>query len=179
MTTSESDANLVIRARRGEASAFEALVRRHLRAAMAVGLSVLRDAAEAEDVAQDALAVAWQSLDQCREPARFVAWLLTIVRNRARNRLAAKKVRAGAIALEPEASVESLERVSERQRLLAGLETLTQVQREVVLLHDLESWTHAEIAAALDLTEVNSRQHLFVARRALKAFLGQDGGPDA
>jgi RNA polymerase sigma-70 factor (ECF subfamily) len=177
--TSESDASLVARARRGEESAFEALVRRHLRAAMAVGLSVLRDVTEAEDVAQESLIAAWQAIDDCRDPERFVAWLLTIVRNRARNRLAAKKVRAPTDVVLEAQSFDPLERVGERQRLLAGLETLPQVQREVVLLHDLESWTHAEIAVALGLTEVNSRQNLFVARRALRAFLGQDGADDA
>ena len=51
---------------------------------------------------------------------------------------------------------------------------LTQVQREVVLLHDLESWTHAEIAQALDLSEVSSRQHLFNARKALRSVLSAD-----
>ncbi len=178
--TSESDANLVARARRGEQSAFEALVRRHLRAAVAVGLSVLREVAEAEDVAQESLVAAWQALDDCRDPDRFAGWLLTIVRNRARNRLAAGKVRAAHAdtVLEPEAA-DDLERVGERQRLLAALETLSQVQREVVLLHDLEAWTHAEIAASLGLTEVNCRQHLFVARRALRTVLGQDGANDA
>ena len=58
-----------------------------------------------------------------------------------------------------------------RRRLLDALETLSVPQREVVLLHDLEGWTHAEIAAALELSEVNCRQHLFTARRALRRQL--------
>ena len=58
-----------------------------------------------------------------------------------------------------------------RDRLLAALARLTPVQREVVLLHDLDGATHAEIAEALGLSEVNCRQHLFVARRALRGEL--------
>jgi DNA-directed RNA polymerase specialized sigma24 family protein len=39
-------------------------------------------------------------------------------------------------------------------------------------LHDLENWTHKEIAEALDISEVHSRQHLFQARQILRAKLG-------
>ena len=60
-----------------------------------------------------------------------------------------------------------------RERLLEALETLTPVRREVVLLHDLEGWTHPEIADALGMTELSSRQHLFQARRELRDHLGE------
>jgi RNA polymerase sigma-70 factor (ECF subfamily) len=90
------------------------------------------------------------------------------VRNKALNRLGQRR--------ETEARLEEgvagdVEQVIARQQLLAGLSRLSEVQREVVLLHDLESWTHGEIASALDITEVNSRQHLFVARKAMREFL--------
>jgi RNA polymerase sigma factor (sigma-70 family) len=67
------------------------------------------------------------------------------------------------------------DRVVLRQRLVAALDRVTQVQREVVLLHDLENWTHAEIAAALEMSEVMSRQHLFVARTKLREALAETG----
>lgn len=137
-----------------------------------MGLSVLRNVADAEDVAQDAFVAAFESLETCRDPSRFAAWLFTIVRNKARNRLSRR--REGEATAE-EGSAAGLDQLVARQQLLAGLARLTEVQREVVLLHDLESWTHAEIAAALDLSEVNSRQHLFVARRTMREFFkGQD-----
>jgi DNA-directed RNA polymerase specialized sigma24 family protein len=56
--------------------------------------------------------------------------------------------------------------------LLAALDRLTPVQREVVLLKDLEGWDHRAIAAALGVSEGMSRQHLFVARGALREVLG-------
>lgn len=167
MSNELDDRTLVARARHGEAGAFAALVRRHLRAAVAVGLAVLRNVADAEEIAQDALVAAFESLDQCREPDRFAGWLLTIVRNKARNRLAQRR---DTEAQAEEAVAGDVERLIAREQLLAGLARLTSVQREVVLLHDLESWTHAEIAAALDLSEVNSRQQLFVARKAMRQF---------
>jgi RNA polymerase sigma-70 factor, ECF subfamily len=167
MSLELDDRTLVVRSRRGEAEAFEALVRRHLRGAIAVGLSVLRNVADAEDVAQEAFAAAFEALDRCREPDRFAAWLFTIVRNKARNRLAQRREGEATAEL---GSTAELDQLLAREQLLAGLARLTELQRAVVLLHDLESWTHAEIAAALELSEVNSRQHLFVARQAMRAF---------
>jgi RNA polymerase sigma-70 factor (ECF subfamily) len=48
------------------------------------------------------------------------------------------------------------------------------MQREVVLLHDLEGWRHREIAEALDVSEVMARQHLFQARKRLRELLPRD-----
>jgi RNA polymerase sigma factor (sigma-70 family) len=56
--------------------------------------------------------------------------------------------------------------------LLAALARLTPTQREVVLLKDLEGWDHRAIASALGVSEGMSRQHLFVARGALREVLG-------
>jgi RNA polymerase sigma-70 factor (ECF subfamily) len=58
-----------------------------------------------------------------------------------------------------------------RSQLLAALALLSPVRREVVLLHDLEGWTHPQIADALELSELMSRQHLFLARRELRERL--------
>jgi len=158
---------LVRRARRGDPGAFEPLARRHMRAAYAVALAVLGRPADAEDVAQEAFVVAIERLDRCRDPDRFSGWLLEIVRTRALNALTRRN--RGAVAAVEELAHPGLPGDSALQRrLLDALATLTVAQREVVLLHDLEGWTHAEIAEALELSEVNCRQHLFTARRALR-----------
>lgn len=170
----EDDSALVARARLGDESAFTTLVRRHLRAAIAVGIAVLHNPTEAEDLAQEAFVIAWQSLDTSREPGRFAGWVLSIVRNRGLNRLQAQRVRAERDVVEEEPmTYGDAERVALKQELLAALQHLTQVQREVVLLHDLESWSHAEISAALNMSEVSSRQHLFQARRVLRGLMAE------
>ena len=162
---------LVTRAKRGDASAFDQLVRRHLRAAYAVALAVLGRPADADDVAQDAFISALERIDDCREPARFSGWLIKIVRNRALNALAKRRLR-DADELTNEGSFSTTPNdVALRRQLLAALATLTEVQREIVLLHDLDGWSHSELADALGLSEVNCRQHLFTARRALRAEL--------
>jgi RNA polymerase sigma-70 factor (ECF subfamily) len=174
--------DLVLRALRGEARAFEELVRRHLRPAYSVALAVLGSPADAEDVSQDAFAAAFERLDSCREPAKFAAWLLQIVRNRARNAAYARRVRGEHAKSPAEAErvqAPAAERAGLRSRLLKALSALSPQQREVVLLHDLDGWTHGEIAAALGLSEVMSRQHLFVARKQLRGELGDEAPKEA
>ena len=174
MPDNEATAELVLRAKRGDRDAFTALVRLHLRAAYAVALGVVARPADAEDIAQDAFIRAFERIDTCREPARFPGWLLQIVRNQARNALAQRKLRdVPERDYSPDQGVEPvMPDTALRERLLDQLAHLTDAQREVVLLHDLDGWTHPEIAAALGISVVMSRQHLFVARRALRAQLG-------
>lgn len=173
----ESDASLVGRARQGDAEAFGTLVRRHLQAAYAVALARLGEPADAEDVCQDAFVQALQRLDECRQPDRFVAWLLAMVRNRAVDFARFRAVR-GAVALDSVvvASRDSPERDLEdreiRASLLEGMKGLTALQREVLLLFDFEGWSHREIAERLDISEGSARVHLHNGRKALRARLG-------
>lgn len=173
---SGSDGELVRQALRGRTEAFATLVSRYLRPAYAVALARTGDPHDAEDVAQDAFVTALERLADCRDPERFAGWLFEIVRNRALNQVRSRKVR----------ETESLDDVTvaarggpeqDRERavlhedLLEALERLTPVQREVVLLHDLEGWRHAEIAARLSFAEGTARFHLHEARRALRETL--------
>src|SRR5690606_21612775 len=84
-TGGETDARLVRRAREGDRSAFETLVRRYLKSAYAVALAELGDSRDAEDAVQDSFITALERLEDCRDPAAFSAWLRRIVRNRARS----------------------------------------------------------------------------------------------
>jgi RNA polymerase sigma-70 factor (ECF subfamily) len=170
----DETARLVRLAKQGQADAFTTLVCAYLRAAYAVALSVVGRPADAEDVAQEAFLKAFEHIDTCREPERFVGWLLQIARNQARNLL--DRRRLSDIAGEGAKVIELVRMPSaaagQREALLTALATLDERSRELVLLHDLEGWTHPEIAATLDLSEELSRQILFRARRALRAKLG-------
>lgn len=184
----DTDAALVARALAGDADGFETLVHRHFRAAYAVALALTREPADADDVCQDAIVRAWERLADCRQPDRFGAWLAQIVRNRARNRLAYFRIRRAL----PLASAENrasrgptphvdAEREELRRALLAAMGGLPSVQREVVMLHDLEGMTHGRIAALVGCSEVMSRRHLSDARRVLRLKLadryrGEDDG---
>ena len=67
-----------------------------------------------------------------------------------------------------------MERAEFRTLLLAALGELPEPQREVVLLHDLEGWTHEEIAVRLELPAGTVRSHLHHARRRLRRSLSED-----
>lgn len=174
----ETDAELVGRARANDRAAFEALVRRHYRAAFAVALAHARTRADAEDVCHDAFIRAGERLESCRNPDRFLQWLCVIVRNHARN-VSARGFFRRAVDL-VHATVASRDdpvRAVELKELGARLETalrqLSAIQRETLLLHDLHGCTHEIIAGVTGTTAGMSRQHLFKARRRLRQALGE------
>ena len=173
----ESDAVLVGRVRQGDSQAFEALVRRHLRAAHAVALAQLGEPADAQDVCQDAFITALKRIEECRKPEQFGAWLLSIVRNRAhdyrRYRTVRETLPLDAASTTPNQAdpQHDAERSELRQDLLAALGHLTELQREVVLLYDFEGWSHKEIAEKLGITPGSARVHLFNAKRSLREHL--------
>ena len=120
--------------------------------------------------------VALERLEECRSPDRFAGWLMTIVRNRSRN-LVRREVLRGTEAV-PEAAPSRgptpervVEQVELEERLSRALAELPEVQREVVLLHDLEGWKHREIAEQMGIPSGTVRSHLHFARKALKQDL--------
>lgn len=167
----------------GDAAAFEQLVRRHLRAAYSVAFAVTNDPDDAEDVAQDAFMAALERLEECKDPDRFSGWLLRIVRNRALNLRRAQSVRSAqplSDVLEARSSSspeQDTNRALLREELTTALGELTETQRQVVLLHDLEGYRHREIGDLLGISEGASRFHLSTARALLRGLLndGQKG----
>ncbi len=180
----ESDGTLVARARLGDEVAFGELVARYRRPAYTVALSIVGRHEDAEDVAQESFLVAIERLDDCRKPDRFAGWLLTIVRNRARNLMRKRAVRvteeipfdapAGGLGPEREAELGEL-----REALRRAVGTLSTVQREILLLHDLEGWKHREIAERLELPAGTVRSHLHFARKELRERLRPVHQPEA
>lgn len=172
-----SDRELVLATRSGDEHAFSALVRRYMRSAYVVAYSVTNRHEDAEDAAQESLLVALKRIDECRDPEKFGGWLMTIVRNRSRNLLRREGLRETSQV--PETASSDLPRpdrvleVTElRGALREALETLPPVQREIVLLHDLEGWKHREIAERLEIPSGTVRSHLHFARKSLRTLLG-------
>ena len=174
------DGALVARACRGEEEAYGELVTRYRRATFAMALSVTGRREDAEDAAQESFIVALERLDECREPEKFGGWLLAIARNRARNLVRREMLREGehlTFSLVSRAAAPDLlaERGEMRARLNWALEKLNEVQREIVLLHDLEGWKHREIAEKLEMPSGTVRSHLHYARRRLREYLSLGG----
>ena len=177
MATELTDGELVHRTLAGEQNAFAVLVRRHRRAALARALAILGDPADADDTAQEAFVHAYEQLATCRHPDRFASWLLTIVHRRSLNAL--RTIRRRRLTPIDETTpnersdepVRRLERADLRSRLLAALDRLAPIQREIVLLAEVEHWSHDQIARATGVSVVMSRRHLSDARRRLRDLL--------
>jgi RNA polymerase sigma-70 factor, ECF subfamily len=174
-----SDGELVRAARDGDPRAFAELVRRYRRAAYSVALSVTRHHEDAEDAAQESFLTALDRIEECRNPEKFSGWLLTIVRNRSRNLLRREKLRKaepipfGVATLEPGPEKQT-ERAELRARLRNALDELSETQREIVLLHDLEGWKHREISDRMGIPSGTVRSHLHYARKKLREILAPE-----
>jgi RNA polymerase sigma-70 factor (ECF subfamily) len=173
----DSDASLVRQALAGDVAALDFLLRKHARAAYLVALARLGEPADAEDACQEALVRCVEHLSDCRTPEHFGAWLMQIVRNTSHNWRERLRVRA----TEPLDDHQSLHgpaytddralRAELRTELWRALERVTPVQREVVLLHDLEGMRHVDVADRLGISVTMSRRHLSDARETLRASL--------
>jgi RNA polymerase sigma-70 factor (ECF subfamily) len=171
-----ADGELVRKARAGDDQAFCTLVERYQRPAYAVALSVTGRHEDAQDAAQESFLVALSRLEECRSPERFGGWLMTIVRNRSKNLVRRESLRAtDEVPPGTRSRVPTPDRLTETRELRGllkrALMDLPEVQRHIVLLHDLEGWKHREIADRLDLPCGTVRSHLHFARKALRNAL--------
>ena len=176
------ESTLVARAKRGEAAAYEELVRMHQGIAFRVALVNAGDAADAEEAVQDAFVKAYRALGRFRDGAPFRPWLLQIVANEARNRrrsagrqagLALRAVGAatpGDAAPSPEAAVLSLERRSE---LLDALGRLDGRDRDVLVHRFVLELDEQETAAALGIRRGTVKSRTSRALGKLRAVLGE------
>ena len=174
--TDSTDAMLVTRVRAGDRRAASELITRYLSASRTVALAILGNTEEAADVCQDAFVTAIEQIDDCRQPAHFGKWLLQIVRNRARDVGKSTRFR-GALSIEliglsvPETQLNDAVTAQARDRLLEALAQLPEAQRVAVLLHDLEGWTHQEIATHWDLPAGTVRSQVHHARKKLRLLM--------
>ena len=137
----------------GDREALAEVYHRARASVYALALSLLKDAHEAEDVAQDTFVKVWESAPGYRAQGSPMAWMLTIARNLARMRLrrggrqvgleeeAWNAIPADAPAVSPE----------DRQVLQTALAALGEEERQIILLHAVTGLKHREIAALLEL----------------------------
>lgn len=160
---------LLERCRQGDDLAWEALVRRYQARVFGVALHYLRDRDEARDAAQDAFIKVYRSLASLEQGQAFVPWLLRLTRNCAIDRLRRLRVRRPAVAVPAEEAAEaaapgpSLEEAllgdARRALVYRALGTLSETNREMILLKDIQQMKLEEIAGllALPLGTVKSR----------------------
>jgi RNA polymerase sigma-70 factor (ECF subfamily) len=177
------DVDLVTRAQRGEANAFEALFHAHQRRVYHLCLRMIGNTAEAEELTQDAFVQLFRKIHTFRGESAFATWLHRLSVNLVLMRLRKKTVK--------EITVESNDNEqSERPRkefgapdpALAGLvdrvclkravAKLPQGCRQVFMFHDVLGHEHHEIAEMLGCSVGNSKSQLHKARMRLRKLLG-------
>ena len=176
------EAQLVVRAKRGELDAYEDIVRLHQTIAFRTAWMITRSAADAEEAAQDAFVKAHSALPRFREELPFRPWLLAIVANEARNRLRSAGRRAGLaqrVAEErrpddavpsPEAALLDSER---RTELFDAIERLPEPARQAVACRYLLELSEQETAAVLDCPPGTVKSRLARALDRLRVELSE------
>lgn len=162
---------LLERCRQGDDLAWEALVRRFQGRVFGLALHYLRDRDEARDAAQDTFLKVYRHLGNLGEGQAFVPWLLRLARNCAIDRLRRAKVRRPPAEAPPEAAAELPDRgPSVEEALLSGarqaliyraLGSLSEINREMILLKDIQELKLEEISEllAVPMGTVKSRTH--------------------
>ena len=186
--TDTGDADLVVSAAKGDARAFERLMRQHNRMMFRTARAILRDDAEAEDALQEAYLQAYRSLAGFRADARFSTWLARIVVNESLMRLRKHTRRASIVPIQAATPVEEVEEVSddkmakpdssaeraEMRRLLeTQIDALPDAYRTVFMLRAVEELTVEETAAVLEIPPATVRTRFFRARSLLREGLAQ------
>jgi RNA polymerase sigma factor (sigma-70 family) len=144
-----------VRARRGDARAYESLVEEHQAIAFRTAYLITGSGADAEEAAQEAFVKAWLALRRFRRGAEFRPWLLAIVANEARNRVRNRKRREGlaeraaaGLSWQPPAAAAP---ALGDGRLRDALATLHERDRSVLACRYVLDLGEQETAAVLDI----------------------------
>lgn len=162
--------SLVGRARAGDFAALERLYRTYERSVYTLAHRLTRSTEDAEDVLQETFLEVCRSLRQWRGEGSLWGWIRTITASKALMRYRREKLR------EWEPLDDDLahpgEDVPLRMDLEAALDRLPERSRAVVWLHDVEGYTHEEIAELMGMTASFSKSQLARAHDKLRRWLG-------
>lgn len=168
-----SEAQLIRQACNGDGSAIRMLYERYSPRVYAVVRRIAADDDLAQDYAQEAWIRAIRALPTFRGDARFSTWLHRIAVNAALQALRKADTRTRRQAPMPTAiPVDPGTRDSLLgQRLEAAMDRLPDGMRQVLILHDVEGYTHEEIGDVLGVTSGTSKSQLSKARARMRQFL--------
>jgi len=189
---SQSDADIMLRVRAGDQSAFDYLVQKYRRPMVSFMYRMARNSAVAEDLAQEVFLRVYRSRETYEASAKFSTWLYRIATNLAVNH--ARDTRherpevqvsldepdedTGTTLELPDASLNAEQQMVRRERLLAirrKVEALPEQQRLAVIMHKYQQMDYKQIADVLKKSESATKSLLFRAyetlREQLKEFI--------
>ena len=184
-----ADADLVARTLGGDRKAFDVLILRYQRQAVAVSYRLLGNTNDALEVTQDAYLKAFKGLSTLQKPGAFAGWLMRIVSNLSLNYRRSRKTRQqlpiddmfGKVEASNEAggewmakSGDPLRNLESREmgaKLQQALMQLPEKQRQAILMFTIEEMPQKEVAEKLDMTVEAVKWHVFQGRKKLKEIL--------
>jgi RNA polymerase sigma-70 factor (ECF subfamily) len=176
-----ADADLVRRAQRGDADAFDALVRSRLTRCYRIAWSILLNEADAADAVQDGFVLAWRDLARLRDPEAFDGWLNRVVVNAARTgRRRRARLHEVNVAIDDDpppgrggthGDPSDIRHVADADAIGRAFDRLTPDQRAILVLHHVEEQSVGLIARSLGVPEGTVKSRLHTARRALDTAL--------
>jgi RNA polymerase sigma-70 factor (ECF subfamily) len=186
--TPEEELRFVKAAKKGDASAFEALVLANEKLIYNVALKLTGNPDDALDVSQDTFLKAYSNISSFRGDSRFSAWLYRLCYNACMDFL--KKTRNSNVSsmTAPDGSDiqydipdpgplpdETLERHELQRKIHSALMTLSEDKREIIVMREFSCMTYTDIADALKIEEGTVKSRLSRARLALAEILKKDG----
>lgn len=187
---SPGDADLVGRTLRGDRAAFDILIVRYQRQAVAVSYRLLGNTNDALEVTQDAYLKAFKGLATLQKPEAFAGWLMRIVSNLSLNYRRSRKTRSqlplddllGAVEESSTGGggewmaksgdpVRNLEGREMGKKLQEALMQLPEKQRNAILMFTIEEMPQKEVAEKLDCSVEAVKWHVFQGRKKLKEIL--------
>lgn len=174
--------NIIARARRGDADAFEQLVAAYRDQVFRLALRMCGSEADADEVAQEAFLSAWKGLPNFRGDSQFSTWLYQLTSHaaidlmrREKRQIAAEDI-TGVSAPDPAPGPQQqAERSEQRQAVRDAIMQLTPEYRQIVVLRFLEELSYEEIGAMLTLPSGTVKSRLNRARAQLKEILSRSG----
>ena len=179
---SPPDGELARRAQRGDRNAFDALIVRYQRQAMAVAFRYLGNTQDSLEVTQDAFLKGFTSISMLHNPDAFAGWLLRIVSNLSLNYRRSRKNKASLplddLLVEAEPKERSAANPNHQMEghelgaaLKAALEQLPQKQRMAITLFTIDELPQKQVAEAMDCSVEAVKWHVFQARKKLRELL--------
>jgi len=181
------EADIIACIRAGSTHMFHHLIRPYERKVYAMALALVKNAEDAEDVAQEAFLRALSNLDSFRAESKFSTWLISIALNEARAKLRCVRTEkfdsldddakeARVVLPDPlwdwrEVPSEMLERLEVRQWIEDAVSELPVIYREVFLLRDVEELSISETCRILGISVASVKVRLHRARMLMQKRL--------
>ena len=171
----------------GDETALAPLVEKYKRMVYRLAMQITKNHADADDVMQETFIKVYRSIRTFRKDAAFETWLYRIAVNEALNFVTRReRQRASTLETTSEAEYEAItryraqiasdphvhaEKAELRHHVTEAVNNLSVKHRTVVILHEFEGLTHAEIASILNCSEGTVRSRLHYARKKLRTLL--------